>query len=232
MIYLQHSSLTSLKTFAKLLEDELSKIDNIYNLTELNSFIEKKNKVAIVENNLKDNLEAIIKSLQSNPDKDILPKILIARSNNIRNQISNNKLSFEAENRITLVDKDDKNNKIFLSGKWFEYEYDMQVIVLNRNMSVSIEMQLELKRILTTTLRQFFYKLRVYDSNEPNKFYVCDEFGKVDLYTVESNDFETQSDSETGFFVNYITFTLSETYFKLKTDDVYRKMIINGVAKE
>jgi hypothetical protein len=231
MIYLQHSNLTSLRTLAKLLNDELGKVTTIYNLTELQNFIDKKNKVAIVENSLKDSIDKILVALKSEKNKDILPKVLIARGNATRNDLSNNRLNFESSDKITLINKNNKDDKIFLEGSYIEYETDIQFIILSRNQSVSFELQIELKRILVTALRQVFYKLRVYDDTAPDEFYETDDFGKIDLLGLENATFEAQTDEDTNIFASYLTGVMSEAYFKLDSANTYKKYEIEGIPQ-
>lgn len=222
MIYLQHNHSTSLKTIAKVLADEISNITNVYNIDEVESI--KSKKIAVIDNmemDINKYIAYLDKSNTNNTD-DVLPKIVILRSNTIKNERLTQQ-HFNTVDRITLVNKDDDTDKIFLEGTNFAYETDIQFAILSRNNYAGLEIQLELKRLIATVLKKINYSLVVYDDTTPNLLYKTDEFGSIALYGFENAQFEKQSDDDTGYNIIYLTGTMEESYFKLKTADVYKK---------
>jgi hypothetical protein len=226
MNYIQHNSFTALQTLASVLNDELSNFANYYNLTELESFKNKTNKVAIIDTTSL-TLQDYINSLKSNPNI-IYPKIIIARGNTIRTD-NISQLHFQNVEILELINENDENDKIMLDGSFFNYEVDLQFILLNSNRYVSNELQLELKRIINTKLKEINYKLRVKDTNNPTALYVCEDYGQVVLRGFETAPFENQADYELGLNAVYITGLMEESYFKLSSSDVYKIYEIEGM---
>jgi len=226
MLYLQHNRSTSLRVLASVLNSKLNELKTIYNNSEFTRFLNKESKVAIVENSLKDNLEATLKSLSSGDD--ILPKIIIAYSNDV--DFSNSPLANQNSNVIELINKDDPDDIEYLKGSWFEFETEVQFIIISRTDSTLVELALELKRILTTELRRVKYSLRVLSDEAPDEFWECENFGSIDL-KFEQTKFESQNDDEHSVKVSYLTGIVNEEYFNLETDGKLVKMDIDGVAE-
>jgi len=226
MNYIQHNSFTALQTLASILNDELSNLASYYNLTELENFKNKKNKVAIIDTAIL-TIKDYINSLKSSTET-IYPKIIIARGNTIRTE-NIAQLHFQNTEILELVNEKDENDKIILDGTFFNYEVDLQFILLNNNRYVSNELQLELKRMINTKLKEINYKLRVKDENNPDALYVCDDYGQIVLRGFETAPFENQADYELGLNAVYITGSMEESYFKLSSSDIYRIYKIEGL---
>ena len=226
MNYIQHNSFTALQTLASILNDELSNLASYYNLTELENFKNKKNKVAIIDTAIL-TIKDYINSLKSSTET-IYPKIIIARGNTIRTE-NIAQLHFQNTEILELVNEKDENDKIILDGTFFNYEVDLQFILLNNNRYVSNELQLELKRMINTKMKEINYKLRVKDENNPDALYVCDDYGQIVLRGFETAPFENQADYELGLNAVYITGSMEESYFKLSSSDIYRIYKIEGL---
>lgn len=229
MLFLQHNHETSLQALAKTLSDELKLVQNYYNIEELRG-INTDDMVVIAKTSLKEDLQALLMSLESSDvvSDSILPKIVIAKGTNIRTE--NGLTPYKREVVELVSDNPNDNNSqnpIILGGKWFSYEVDLQIVILTKSDYANIELQLELKRILNEKMKLIKYSLRVGDTQNPDVFMRCDDFGQVALYGFENAGFETQSDKDTGYKATYITGTMNEDYFKLTNLDIAKSYEIN-----
>jgi len=230
MVYLQHNHNTSLKTLGNILSDEIGKISNLYNVSHIENLLNKDKRVAIIDNNEMD-INSYISYLNNQNGIDTLPKIIILRSNTIK--IENmTQQNFNQVERLELVNKDDDTDKIFLEGVYFDYEVDIQIGILTRNNYASVDLQLELKRIIYEKLKKVNYSLQIFSDDTPNDFYRTDDFGSIALYGFENAQFDKQSDDTTGFNVMFMSGSMQESYFKLKSANVYTKMVLNGIISK
>ena len=227
MLHLQHNHHTSLQAIAKKLNDKLKEVQNYYNIKELQD-INSREFVSISKTSLKDDLSLLVKSIESN-NKSVLPKIIVAKGNAVRTD-NLTELNFSKEIYVQLEEIDNQNivitpadEPIYLKGKAFSYEVDIQIILLTSTEYTSIELQLELKRIINEELKKVTYDVRLFDDEDTNSLYRVKDFGSVGLYGFENAPFEIQSDAETQFYAHYITGELTEKYYKLSTDRIFKK---------
>ena len=233
MLFLQHNHETSLQALAKVMSDELKQVQNYYNIEELRN-INVDDMVVTAKTSLKEDLQALIMSIESDDtaSNSILPKIVIAKGTNIKTESGLIPHNHEVVKLISDNPNDnDSQNPIYLGGKWFSYEVDLQIVILTKSDYTNIELQLELKRIINEKLKLVNYQLRIGDTQNPNIFMRCDDFGQVALYGFENASFEIQSDKDTGFKATYITGMLNEDYFKLTNLDIARSYEINYLPK-
>lgn len=150
-----------------------------------------------------------------------VPLIIVARSHNIRTE-NRGQLNFAKKDELELQDPRDVDNKIFLSGHWFEYETDIQIIIMAKTTLGIIELQTELKRILNTSLKEQSYPLVVGKKDDETVLYRCNDYGSIGLYGFEEAPFETQEVE--GIKAVYIQGIAREHYFKLKETTSLEKL--------
>ena len=241
MLNIQFNTDTSIKSFARKLNDDFKQISNVYNIAELEDIATNDTLVQTIKTDLKQDINTIIESL--NKGAKILPKILIAKSSDIQNEVSR-QLKYNTPEIITIVNKNDATEKYQLSGTFFEFETKGQIIVLSRNSYAKRELQLELIRLLYQN-RFTNYSLRLFDSTNPNSLYVLDDFGSLEIMGFQNQPFDKQSDESNGVDANFLDVTFRENYFKLSDesgvmlkyeiypiiDGVKQNPIFGGVAR-
>ena len=214
MLNIQFNTDTSIKTFARILNEDFKKISNVYNISELENIATNDTLVQTVKTDLKSDINMLIEMLNSG--KEVLPKILIAKSSDINNEVSR-ALKYQTPEIITIENKDDPNDKYKLSGTFFEFETKGQIIVLSRNSYAKRELQLELIRLLYKN-RFINYKLRVFDSTKPNELYILEDFGSLEVLGFQNQPFDKQSDESNGVEANFLDIIFRENYFKLSDE--------------
>ena len=215
MLNIQFNTDTSIKTFARILNDEFKKVSNIYNVSELENLATNDNLVQTIKTDLKQDINTIIESL--NNGNNILPKILIAKSSDMSFDNAR-QLKYRTPEIVRIVNKEDPTEQYQLTGTFFEFETKGQIIVLSRNSYAKRELQLELMRLLYNN-RFINYKLRLFDSTAPNKLFTLDDFGSLELVGFQGQPFDKQSDETHGVDANFLDITFRENYFKLNDEN-------------
>ncbi len=213
---LQHNPHIALKTIAHRLKEELDKSINYYAIDEFKNI-----KVSTANFGLTETIPKLINAIKKEDSDDaILPRVIVARGRNIETP-NNKRLDYSHKVNVELVNEDDPNDKIYLSGIEYSYEGNIQFLLITRTSYASQEIQLELKRILNTALTRVYYSLQIIRGELEDKgiLYRTDDYGFVDIDGFGNTPFEYQKDEETGVYIAYITGIIRERYFKLTEDN-------------
>jgi len=221
-LYLQHNHDTSLLTLARNINNDLANIVNEYNLSELNNLKDRKNIVGVVKNSLKDEIERLIKNI----DTLELPKVILAKANNVKLPDYKTQLQLNAMETIRLINPNDDTDIQHMGGIWFEYETQGQIIILNRDSYASIDLQLELYRILNRN-QAIDYKLKLFTKDSVSDFYVIDNFGSLEVMGFKDEEWSFQESN--NIKVATLDFKLKESYFKLENMGMFRKLELYGI---
>lgn len=217
---LVHNHDTSIKTFAKLLNDELKRIPNLNGSEELNlcNVSGGRDIVSVTRNNLVQDMDNLIKLLNSEDHKpeEFLPQVLVAQSNVIQpSQFGRTAKKFQMNDIIKLVNKNDETETITLAGRMFTYETPIQIVILTRTQYASKELSLHLLNILANN-GKIDYQLRLHDTEHENELYSVDDYGHIKLVGVKSATFSESTVQESGMVAVGVEFTLRENFFMLK----------------
>jgi hypothetical protein len=222
-LYIQHNHDTSIKAISSGINSKLSEISNLYNVNEINSLKERKDIVSISKGNLKDDLQNLITQL----DTIDLPKIVIAKSSNVSLPEYKTQLQLRAQESIKITNPNDETDFAYMDGSFFEYSTQCQVIIINKDEYATLEIQLEMFRILNE-LRTIDYNLKIFKESNVSDFYVLDNFGYV---SIDSFVDEWQFQEQDGYKFSFLDFKITESYFKMKSADMYRKFELLGTIK-
>jgi len=223
---LVHNHDTSIKTFAKLLNDKIKKIPNVTGYDELD--LCERDIVSITRKSLSDDLERLITSLNNKSDNpmELLPQIIVAQSNAIDpSSFGRNVKKFQMQDIITIVNVEDETDKLTLAGQMFTYETPVQIVVLTRSQYASKEIALHTLNILANNER-INYKVLLQDK-ETGQNHVLHDYGHIRLVGVKSASFSESSVQESGIVALAIDFKIREQFFMLRDGvDVMKKYIV------
>jgi len=227
---LVHNHDTSIKTLASVLNAKLKLIPNLNNSPELNLCSADRDIVSVVQNSASQDIENLIKLLNSkdhDPDT-FLPQVLIVQSNIIQpSQFGRNMKKFKMNDAITIVNKDDENEKITLAGRMFTYETPLQILILTRSKYASKELSLHIQNILANNKR-IDYLLKLHDTDNPNELYAVEDYGHIKIVGVENATFSESTVQESGITVVGAELMAREQFFMFKDNDyIMRQWRVN-----
>lgn len=213
-----HNHDTSIKTFAKFVNDTLMGIPNLNGSPELD--LCGRDIVSLTQVNLAQDIEKIITSLnnETNIASELLPQIIIARSNVIQpSQFGRMTKKFQFHDAIKIANKDNPEEFFYMSGQMFTYETPVQIVILTRSQYASKELALHLLNIMANN-GKINYKLRLHDKENPNVFYAVEDYGHLNLVGVKSLTFSESTVQQSGIVALGAEFTIREQFFMLKND--------------
>lgn len=213
---LVHNHDTSIKTFAKLLNEKIKKIPNINGSPELE--LCGRDIVSITKSNLAQDIEGLIKKINNdeNAADSFLPKIIIAQSNIIQPSVfGRNTKKFQMHDAIKLANKLDESETLMLTGQMFTYETPIQIVILTRSQYASKELALHALNILANN-EKINYQLRLYDPNNTTELHAVDDYGHIKIVGIKSATFSESTAQESGIVALGTELTLRENFFMLK----------------
>jgi len=229
--YLTHNHDTSSKTLVNLLNRELKKIPNLNNSPTLNLCQDDKNIVSLSPHGVAQDIDNLIKRLNDDGDDKLLPQVIVAIANNIKaSDFGNAFKKFKRRDGIEIVDSKDPQNKIKLAGQIFDYETPIQIVILTRSQYDAKELSLHLLNILANNSK-IYYKVRLYDTDNPDKFFSVDNYGHIKLIGVQSAVFSESTTQEQGMIALGMEIAMREQFFMFKDyENILKKWEINHKA--
>lgn len=226
---LVHNHDTSIKTFAKMLNDNIKKIPNITGFEELN--LCDRDIVALTQKSLAEDMDTLIKKLNNDTDNpsEIFPQIIIAQSNEIQPSVfGRSAKKFQMFDIIKLQNEVDPTDTVTLTGQMFTYESPVQIVILSRSGYSTKELSLHIWNILANN-QKINYSLIIEDK-ENSQFHSVGDYGHINLVGIKSASFSDTSLLESGVVASAINFTIREQFFMLRdTEDVatkYRTIVV------
>ncbi len=215
---LVHNHDTSIKTFAKLLNDKIKKIPNINGYSELE--LCDKDIVSLTVGSLAQDIEKLISMLnkEANSAKSVFPKIIVAQSHNIQpSAFGRSVKKFQMQDIIKLQNRDDEADTLTLAGQMFTYETQVQIIILARAGYASKELALHTWNILANN-EKINYSLILQDEAN-SQFHAVEDYGHIKLVGVKSASFSDASVAQSGVVASAMDFTMREQFFMLRDSE-------------
>ena len=217
---LVHNHDTSIKTFAKMLNDNIKKIPNITGFEEL--ALCDRDIVSITNKSLSEDIEELIKKLNNptNNPLDIFPQIIIAQSHEIQPSVfGRSAKKFQMYDIIKLQNEVDPADTVTLTGQMFTYESPVQIVILARAGYSLKELSLHTLNILANN-EKINYSLIIEDKDNA-QFHSVSDYGHINLVGIKSASFSDASVKNSGIVATAINFTIREQFFMLRdTEDV------------
>jgi hypothetical protein len=219
---LVHNHDTSIKTFAKLLNDQIKKIPNIhgYDELELCNASSGRNIVSLTVKSLAQDIDSLLKKLnnETNNPLDLFPQIIVSQSSSISpSAFGRTMKKFQMKDIIKLVNKEDPEDTLTLAGQMFTYETPVQIVILTRSNHASKELALHTWNILANN-EKIKYSLLLKDEVN-NKNHVVEDYGHLRLVGVKSASFSDASTVESGVVAVAMDFTMREQFFMLRDSE-------------
>lgn len=232
---LVHNHDTSIKTFAKLLNDKLKKIPNIHNYSELDlcDGVGGRNIVSLTKKSLAEDIESLINMLNNNNNDPLtlFPQVIVAQSHEIQPSVfGRSAKKFQMNDIIKLKNKLDDTDTLTLSGQMFTYESPVQIVILTRSSHASKELSLHTWNILANN-EKINYSL-ILEDKLSGEYHAVEDYGHVKLVGIKSASFSDANAKESGVVATALNFTLREQFFMLRDSEKIATTFRNSVVVE
>jgi len=200
---------TALKQFAVELESLIVANGNPFGIDELNN-LQNGKIVYLVRESLKDDIDTLL-SMSKKEKTNIFPKVFIARS--ISSEPSPYQRAFGthmAFHTLEIVNENDADDKINLSGKMVEYAIRVSIVTVTKSSEANKILSRKIVDILNSN-KKYDYSLQAF--NDSNELWVLKDFGKIKL--LDTEEMQVNELRDDGVVVSVMEFRMMLEFIEL-----------------